>query len=96
LSAESGGNGNAANYNSNGKWCGWWGVDGRYERARGLWSAGSYDVGAWQINSSNWASCSGGKAPCDMDTNLDCAIKVWTWGDKSFKLWSTCSQCGAC
>jgi hypothetical protein len=39
-------------------------------------SGGSYDVGLWQINQQNWASCSGGGAPCDPSTNLNCAIKV--------------------
>ena len=33
---------------------------------------GSYDVGLWQINDFNWASCSGGSAPCSPDTNLAC------------------------
>jgi hypothetical protein len=50
----------------------------------------------WQINSGNWASCSGGKAPCDVSTNLACAEKVWSWGGNSFKLWSTCTVCGCC
>ncbi len=35
-------------------------------------SGGSYDVGLWQINDMNWASCSGGAAPCDPSTNLNC------------------------
>ena len=35
-------------------------------------SGGSYDVGLWQINDMNWASCSSGKAPCDPNTNLNC------------------------
>mmetsp|Transcript_5185 Transcript_5185/g.11602 ORF Transcript_5185/g.11602 Transcript_5185/m.11602 type:complete len:151 (+) Transcript_5185:31-483(+) len=59
-------------------------------------SNGSYDVGMWQVNSQNWASCSGGSAPCDPSTNLQCAIDVWRWGGNTFKLWSTCSYCGAC
>ena len=41
---------------------------------------GSYDVGLWQINDYNWNSCSGGKAPCDPSTNLNCAKKVYAWG----------------
>ena len=57
-------------------------------------SNGSYDVGLWQINNVNWASCSGGQAPCDPHTNLQCAIKVWQWGGKTFKLWSTAKACG--
>jgi len=55
---------------------------------------GSFDVGLWQINQVNWGSCSGGKAPCDPNTNLNCAIKVWQWGGNSFRLWSTAKGCG--
>ncbi len=57
-------------------------------------TGGSLDVGFWQINSQNWASCSGGSAPCDVNTNRACAIKVWGWGGNTFKLWSTASVCG--
>ena len=53
----------------------------------------SYDVGLWQINSFNWASCSGGSAPCDPAKNLECAKKVYAWGGNTFKLWSTCGAC---
>jgi len=56
----------------------------------------SFDVGVWQVNSMNWASCNGGKAPCDVDSNLKCAAAVWRWGGNSFKLWSTCGVCGCC
>ncbi|KAL0480702.1 hypothetical protein AKO1_013020 [Acrasis kona] len=56
---------------------------------------GSDDVGLWQINSMNWASCSGGQPPCDPNVNLKCAIKIWGY-HKSFKLWSTCGACGCC
>ena len=35
-------------------------------------NGGSYDVGLWQVNDMNWSSCSGGKAPCDPSTNLNC------------------------
>ena len=44
----------------------------------------------------NWNSCSGGNAPCDVATNLQCAIDVYRWGGNSFKLWSTCHVCGLC
>ena len=44
----------------------------------------------------NWASCSGGAAPCDVQNNLNCAIKVFGWGGNTWKLWSTCSKCGVC
>jgi len=59
-------------------------------------SGGSLDVGVFQINSANWGACSGGQAPCDQGSNLNCAIKVWQWGGKSFRLWSTCGGCGCC
>eukprot|EP01084_Bolivina_argentea_P172887 299447_1 len=56
----------------------------------------SFDVGLWQINSMNWASCSGGKAPCNPNTNLECAKDVYKWGGNTWKLWSTCTVCGCC
>jgi hypothetical protein len=59
-------------------------------------SAYKWDVGLWQINSYNWDACSGGSAPCDTSKNLECAKKVFAWGGNTFKLWSTCGQCGAC
>eukprot|EP01006_Ploeotia_vitrea_P014773 TRINITY_DN40463_c0_g1_i1.p1 TRINITY_DN40463_c0_g1~~TRINITY_DN40463_c0_g1_i1.p1 ORF type:complete len:151 (+),score=1.99 TRINITY_DN40463_c0_g1_i1:39-491(+) len=59
-------------------------------------SGGSYDVGLWQINDYNWGSCSGGKAPCDPSTNLNCAKKVYQWGGNTWKFWSTCGACGCC
>ena len=49
-------------------------------------SGGSYDIGLWQINDMNWASCSGGKAPCDPNTNLNCAKKVFGWGGNTWKV----------
>lgn len=55
---------------------------------------GTFDVGFWQINQSNWASCSSGHAPCDVDSNLQCAIKVYQWGGNTFKFWSTHTACG--
>eukprot|EP01111_Echinosteliopsis_oligospora_P005998 TRINITY_DN1986_c0_g1_i1.p1 TRINITY_DN1986_c0_g1~~TRINITY_DN1986_c0_g1_i1.p1 ORF type:complete len:162 (-),score=27.27 TRINITY_DN1986_c0_g1_i1:66-515(-) len=74
VNAESGGNANAVNENTN----------------------GSFDVGVWQINSMNWASCNNGAAPCDVNSNMQCAIAVWQWGGNSFNLWSTCGGCGCC
>eukprot|EP01117_Protostelium_nocturnum_P018485 TRINITY_DN773_c0_g1_i1.p1 TRINITY_DN773_c0_g1~~TRINITY_DN773_c0_g1_i1.p1 ORF type:complete len:189 (-),score=34.38 TRINITY_DN773_c0_g1_i1:76-642(-) len=59
-------------------------------------SNGSIDVGLWQVNSMNWASCNGGRAPCDVASNLKCAMQVWQWGHHSFKGWSTCGACGCC
>lgn len=55
---------------------------------------GSTDVGLWQINTINWNACSGGSAPCDTNTNLGCAIKVYGWGGNSWRLWSTHTTCG--
>merc|ERR1711900_41268 len=49
-------------------------------------SNGSFDVGLWQVNSMNWKACSGGRAPCDVETNLKCAIDVYRWGGNTFKL----------
>ena len=57
---------------------------------------GSDDVGLWQVNSMNWASCNGGAAPCTVDANLACAKKVFQWGGNTWKYWSTCSKCGCC
>ena len=59
-------------------------------------SNGSIDAGLYQINSVNWASCSGGSAPCNPSTNVQCAHKVWQWGGNTWRLWSTCSACGCC
>eukprot|EP01113_Clastostelium_recurvatum_P037145 TRINITY_DN53_c0_g2_i2.p1 TRINITY_DN53_c0_g2~~TRINITY_DN53_c0_g2_i2.p1 ORF type:complete len:151 (+),score=30.29 TRINITY_DN53_c0_g2_i2:60-512(+) len=56
---------------------------------------GSYDVGVWQINNIHWGACNGGKAPCDVESNLKCAIEVWN-ERKSFGPWSTCKGCGCC
>jgi len=55
---------------------------------------GTFDVGLWQINARNWASCNGGQPPCAFQANLQCAIKVWQWGGSTFRLWSTNSICG--
>ena len=57
---------------------------------------GSVDVGLWQINTVNWAVCSSSLPPCDLTTNLNCAIQVWKWGSNTWKFWSTCSACGCC
>mmetsp|Transcript_26516 Transcript_26516/g.23493 ORF Transcript_26516/g.23493 Transcript_26516/m.23493 type:complete len:138 (-) Transcript_26516:135-548(-) len=57
-------------------------------------SNGSYDVGLWQINDINWKSCNGGKAPCDVESNLRCAEEVFKWGGNTWRLWSTANACG--
>lgn len=54
---------------------------------------GSTDVGLWQINSCNW-ECNGGKAPCEPDKNLNCAIQVYKDAGNSWKPWLTHSGCG--
>lgn len=59
-------------------------------------SNGSTDIGLWQINSSNWPSCSGGVAPCNPSTNLACAKKIFGYGGNTWKYWSTCTACGCC
>lgn len=57
---------------------------------------GSLDVGLWQINDMNWASCSSGVAPCDPTANLGCAKKIFAYGPNNWRLWSTCGKCGCC
>lgn len=54
---------------------------------------GSDNVGLWQINKSNWG-CSGGKAPCDPNVNLNCAKKIYAQGNNTWKLWSSAKGCG--
>eukprot|EP01113_Clastostelium_recurvatum_P045921 TRINITY_DN796_c0_g1_i1.p1 TRINITY_DN796_c0_g1~~TRINITY_DN796_c0_g1_i1.p1 ORF type:complete len:152 (-),score=33.10 TRINITY_DN796_c0_g1_i1:198-608(-) len=56
---------------------------------------GSYDVGLWQINSVHFKSCNGGQAPCDLASNLKCAIAVYNEG-KNFGPWTTCGPCNCC
>ena len=53
-------------------------------------SDGSFDVGLWQINDYK-GKLLRGKAPCDPNTNLNCAKKVYQWGG-NMKLWSTCAN----
>ena len=57
---------------------------------------GTYDVGLWQINQNNWSACSGGRAPCDPNSNLNCAANVYRWGGNTWRLWATCGMCNAC
>jgi len=58
----------------------------------------SEDVGLFQINSVNWPSCNSGKAPCDPDANLKCAIAVYKAGSggvkNSWNPWTTAEGCG--
>jgi len=55
---------------------------------------GSVNAGLWQINNQEWGSCSNGKAPCDPQANLNCAIKIYQWGDNSWKYWDIHTACG--
>ena len=50
-----------------------------------------YSVGIWQISENNWNNCNNGKAPCDSEDNLKCAISLWEIG-KDFRLWSKDSR----
>ena len=59
-------------------------------------SDGSDDIGLWQVNSLNWGACNGGKAPCDLNANFNCARTVFQWGGNTWKYWSTCGMCGCC
>ena len=77
---ESGGNAHAVNYNARLS-------DDSEEEMPGS----SLDVGVFQINSINW-SCSGGKAPCDEEENLKCAVRIY--GGRGWKAWSTAKACG--
>jgi hypothetical protein len=54
----------------------------------------SFDVGLWQINQVNWGACNGGNMPCDLNSNLNCAIDCYKWGGNTFRLWSTGPGCG--
>ncbi|CAF2709212.1 unnamed protein product [Rotaria sp. Silwood2] len=54
---------------------------------------GTWDIGLFQINQRNFASCNSGQYPCGPQQNLACARKVWQWGGKTFKLWATVGQC---
>jgi len=55
---------------------------------------GSFDAGLFQINDVNWGQCNGGSAPCDVQSNLNCAIQIYQWAGNSFRLWATAAGCG--
>eukprot|EP01106_Pelomyxa_sp_JSP_P013420 TRINITY_DN4004_c0_g1_i1.p1 TRINITY_DN4004_c0_g1~~TRINITY_DN4004_c0_g1_i1.p1 ORF type:complete len:129 (-),score=14.04 TRINITY_DN4004_c0_g1_i1:74-460(-) len=59
-------------------------------------SGGTQDIGFWQVNSTTWASCSSGNPPCDLFSNLECAIDVFLAGGFTWKFWPACSTCGCC
>jgi len=56
---------------------------------------GSLDVGLFQINSVNWASCNNGNAPCDVQANFNCAKQIYQWAG-NWSPWATCGGCGCC
>ncbi|PRP80637.1 hypothetical protein PROFUN_10692 [Planoprotostelium fungivorum] len=56
---------------------------------------GSIDVGLFQINSVNWKSCNGGRAPCGLSENIKCAKSIYGY-KKNFSPWATCGGCGCC
>jgi hypothetical protein len=41
-----------------------------------------------------WGGCNRGYAPCDLEENLNCAIDVYNWGDRSFNYWDSAYDCG--
>ncbi len=91
MSHESGGNANAANYNT----------DSSFDV--GLWQVNSFNWNSWYVSiyflvlfTSDTICSSGGNAPCDPNANLQCAIDVWKWGGGNFRFWSTCGGCGCC
>eukprot|EP00826_Nyctotherus_ovalis_P025719 TRINITY_DN1997_c0_g1_i1.p1 TRINITY_DN1997_c0_g1~~TRINITY_DN1997_c0_g1_i1.p1 ORF type:complete len:103 (+),score=11.22 TRINITY_DN1997_c0_g1_i1:182-490(+) len=55
---------------------------------------GTYDVGVFQINQIHWRSCSGGKAPCNVTTNLRCAIGVYRGAHNRWRPWMAARRCG--
>ncbi len=55
----------------------------------------TYDVGLWQINQNNWPSCSGGSAPCTLNSNLMCAINIFQLNN-TWQYWPTCGACECC
>jgi hypothetical protein len=55
---------------------------------------GSVNVGLWQINGANWYPCNEGRAPCDLNANLQCAIYYYKAGGNTFKVWPSHAACG--
>jgi len=56
--------------------------------------AGIDYVGLWQIPNTDW-DCASGNPPCDVNVNLQCAIKLWQQTD-TFTSWLSCGICGCC
>lgn len=42
----------------------------------------------------NWNSCSGGSAPCDPNTNLNCATTLYKASGNNWKAWNSHTACG--
>ena len=61
--------------------------------AMGYNTNGTFDVGLFQINKVNW-SCNSGNAPCDVDSSIKCAIKVYDGAGGKWRPWSTAHACG--
>lgn len=95
MNAESVGNSNAMNYNS----------DGSFDV--GLWLVNNYN---WNACSGGSAPCGAsanlqcGKSPLRqmlsiilfLLVSVDIAIDVYNWGGRTWKFWSTCAKCGVC
>ena len=56
-------------------------------------SANDVDIGLFQINTYNWAFCNNGQPPCDLETNLACAKKVFGFGGNSWHYWVVAGRC---
>eukprot|EP00826_Nyctotherus_ovalis_P050324 TRINITY_DN6154_c0_g1_i11.p1 TRINITY_DN6154_c0_g1~~TRINITY_DN6154_c0_g1_i11.p1 ORF type:complete len:153 (+),score=17.50 TRINITY_DN6154_c0_g1_i11:143-601(+) len=56
---------------------------------------GSFDVGLFQINEINWASCNDGRPPCDINSNLNCAITIYKRAHNRWNPWAAAAKkCG--
>ncbi len=58
--------------------------------------ARTYQIGLWQIDQNNWASCNNGSAPCSLSANLNCAIKMFQNGGNTWTNWPSCRNCDGC
>ena len=57
------------------------------------YGGGKYYVGLFQISEIHWKSCNGENAPCDSESNVNCAIEVYKAAGDKWKPWSTASKC---
>ena len=58
-------------------------------------SDGANDVGVWGMNSSQWPKCNNGNPPCELASNLACAIMEFE-ETHDWRGWSTCIFCNNC